>query len=61
MDISLPFWTIPAAVTVAGFCVMFFWRYERAGGYGFNPMPVVAFFLWVIGSLAAWLIYFMVF
>ena len=61
MEISLPFWTIPAAVTVVGFCVACFWPYKRSGDYGFNPMPLIASFLWAIGSLAAWLIYFMVF
>jgi hypothetical protein len=61
MSINLPYWTIPAAIMAVGFVVTSCWPYKRAGDYGFNPMPLIAGFLWIIGSLAAWLIYFMVF
>ena len=61
MDISLPFWTIPLAITLVGFAVIFFWPYARGGDYSFNPMPLVAFAAWLIGSLVAWLIYFIIF
>lgn len=61
MNLSIPFWSIPAIITTVGFLVIFFWPYEKAGDYSFNLAPILAFFLWVIGSLVCWLIYFMVF
>jgi len=61
MEIGLPYWTIPLAMSVGGFAVMAFWPYAQGGDYSFNLMPIFAFFMWIIGSLAAWLIYFMVF
>jgi hypothetical protein len=61
MDISLPYWSIPATFTVVMFLVMLFWPYRSGGDYSFNVLPILFFFLWIISSLAAWLVYFMVF
>lgn len=61
MELNLPFWSIPLAIMVVGGAVTMWWPYAKGGDYSFNMMPLFAGLLWIIGSLVAWLIYFMVF
>lgn len=61
---TLPFWTIPALLTVIFWVAAVYWpKGESGGGYNFGPAIVAAVHVVsaVVATLAVWLIFFMVF
>ena len=64
MTFTLPFWVIPAVLTVVIWTAAIYWpKGESHGGYPFGEALVATFHiaLGIIATLVVWLIFFMVF
>ena len=64
MVLNLPFWTIPALLTVLIWVAAIYWpKGDTGGSYPFGAAILTAFhwLLGIIATLAVWLIFFMVF